>query len=142
MGETGDIIATILGKECLRNAHLNETTPAGIGIVPKNVDFHAKTRLAAAWDFFAKPNTVGPTHELLVCHGNVIRWFVCRALGVDLTRWTQLEIANASITMIQIRPDGTARVQLFNDVPHVPVAQQTWSGSGPTWPLPSQPKPR
>ncbi|MDP2137514.1 MAG: histidine phosphatase family protein [Candidatus Didemnitutus sp.] len=139
--ETGDIIASILGKECLRNANLNETTPAGVGVAPKSVDFSAKARLTAAWDFFAKPNTDGPTHELLVCHGNVIRWFVCRALGVDLTHWTQFEIANASITMIQIRPDGTVRVQLFNDVSHVPVAQQTWSGRGPSWPLPSQPKP-
>ena len=52
----------------------------------------------------------GDTHELLVCHGNVIRWFVCRALGVDTKQWTRMEIANCSLTMIQIRADGTVRV--------------------------------
>lgn len=139
--ETGDLIAARLGLPCGRDAHLNEVTPAGAGVKPEQIDAHAETQLEAAWQHFATPApTANGSHELLVCHGNLIRWLVCRALGVDPQRWTQMEIANGSITMIQVRPDGTTRVQQFNEIAHVPVAKQTWSGRGPDWPLAAQPR--
>jgi serine/threonine-protein phosphatase PGAM5 len=140
--ETGDVIAAKLGQPCRRDARLNEITPPGAGLKPEQLDAGAEEQLRAAWEHFASPNAAGDTHEALVCHGNVIRWFVCRALGVDTKQWTRLEIANCSITMIQVRPDGTTRVQQFNEIAHVPVEKQTWSGRGPTWPLPAQPKAR
>ncbi len=136
--ETGDIMAAMLKRPCLRDARLNETTPAGRGVPDKSVDADAETQLNAAWAHFFRPNTDAPTHEVLVCHGNVIRWLVCRALDVEVTHWTGFEIANASVTMIQVRPDGTVRVQFFNSISHVPVELQTWSGRGPAWPLPAQ----
>lgn len=53
-----------------------------------------------------------------------------------------MEIANGSITIIEVRPGGIVRLLMFNDVAHVPVARQTWTGQGPAWPLPAQPKPK
>lgn len=132
--ESGDLIAAALGLECKRDARLNETTPPGAGLRPEQIDAPAEAQLAAAWEHFTSPNASGDTHELLVCHGNVIRWFVCRALGVDTKQWTRMEIANCSLTMIQIRAEGTVRVQQFNEIAHVPVEKQTWSGKGPAWP--------
>jgi serine/threonine-protein phosphatase PGAM5 len=123
--ETGDIIAAALGLECKRDGRLNET---------EQLDAGAEEQLTAAWEHYSSPNASGDTHEILVCHGNVIRWFVCRALGVDVKQWTRMEIANCSITMIQIRADGGVRLQQFNEIAHVPVAKQTWSGQGPAWP--------
>jgi serine/threonine-protein phosphatase PGAM5 len=140
--ETGDLIAEKLGQPCRRDARLNEITPPGAGLKPEQLDAGAEEQLRAAWEHFAAPNAAGDTHEVLVCHGNVIRWFVCRALGVDTKQWTRFEIANCSITLIQVRPDGSTRVQLFNEIAHVPVEKQTWSGRGPAWPLPAQPKAR
>lgn len=141
--ETGDLIATRLGQPCGRDGLLNEVTPAGAGVKPEQIDAHAEAQLEAAWKHFTTPAhaaTTGGSHEVLVCHGNLIRWLVCRALGVDVQRWTQMEIANGSITMIQVRPDGSTRVQQFNEIAHVPVAKQTWSGRGPDWPLAAQPR--
>lgn len=138
--ETGDILAARLGLPCGREARLNEVTPAGAGLRPEQLDAHADAQLSAAWEHFTSPAASGDSHELLVCHGNVIRWFVCRALGVDPRQWTRMEIANCSITMIQIRADGQVRVQQFNEIAHVPVEKQTWSGRGPAWPLPAQPR--
>lgn len=132
--ETGDLIAAALGQECLRDARLNEITPPGAGLRAEQIDDGAEAQLTAAWEHYSAPNAGDDTHELLVCHGNVIRWFVCRALGVDTMQWTRMEIANCSITMIQIRADGTMRLQQFNEIAHVPVAKQTWSGKGPAWP--------
>lgn len=140
--ETGDLIAARLELPCGRDGRLNETTPPGLGLRPDQIDADATERLNAAWDRFAAPNATDITHEVLVCHGNVIRWLVCRALGADPQRWTRMEIANCSLTMIQVRPDGTTRVQMFNEVAHLPLAKQTWSGKGPDWPLPAQKRPK
>lgn len=140
--ETGDIIAAKLGQPCSRDGLLNECTPTGAGVALKPEHAEADAQLARAWQRYAKPATGAPSHELLVCHGNVIRWFVSRALGVDPKQWRQMEIANCSISIIEIRPGGGIRLLVFNDVSHVPVAKQTWTGRGPAWPLPTQPKPK
>lgn len=138
--ETGDIIGAQLGLACSRDGLLNECTPTGAGVALKPEHADADAQLARAWRHYATPATGAPSHELLVCHGNVIRWFVCRALGADTKQWRQMAISNCSISIIEIRPDGRTRLLVFNDVSHVPVAKQTWAGMGPAWPLPSQPK--
>lgn len=58
--------------------------------------------------------------ELMVCHGNVIRYMVMRALGVDPAAWLELSISHASITRIRIEADGSFRVISVGDVGHVP----------------------
>ncbi|HQY04750.1 MAG TPA: phosphoglycerate mutase family protein [Lacunisphaera sp.] len=138
--ETGDIIAAKLGLNCARNGMLNECTPAATGYPSKPEQAGVDAQLTQAWQYYSTPAAGAPRHELLACHGNVIRWFVCRALGVDPRRWRQMEIANGSITIIEIRPGGVVRLLMFNDISHVPVTQQTWTGQGPAWPMPEQPK--
>ena len=87
---------------------------------------------------YARATAGTTTHDVLVCHGNVIRWFVCKALGVDLNQWTRMDIANASLTVITIRSDGTTRLEIFGEVAHLPIAKQTWSGKGPGWAAPAK----
>lgn len=138
--ETGDIIGAQLGLACSRDGLLNECTPTGAGVALKPEHADADAQLARAWQHYATPATGAPSHELLVCHGNVIRWFVCRALGTAPKQWRRMDIANCFISIIEIRPDGSTRLLVFNDATHVPVAKQTWAGRGPAWPLPSQPR--
>lgn len=47
---------------------------------------------------------------LLVCHGDVIRYLVTRALGVDTRAWLEMSVRNASITRIGVEPDGRFKV--------------------------------
>ena len=139
--ETGDIVAAKLGLPCARDGLLNEAAASRVGQAAKAEQVAADVQLAHAWARYSVPPRVGPgTHEVIVAHGNVIRWFVCRALGVDTQHWLSMEIANCSLTVIQIRADGTIKLQMFNDVSHVPFEKQTWAGKGPGWPLPSQPQ--
>jgi serine/threonine-protein phosphatase PGAM5 len=139
--ETGDIIAAKLGLPCARDGLLNECGPTRFDQPAKPEQAAADAQLAQAWARYTAPATNGaPVHELLVCHGNVIRWFVCRALGTDTRQWINMEIANCSLTVIQIRADGSIRLQMFNDASHVPLDKQTWAGKGPGWPLPAQAK--
>ncbi|MBK9305101.1 MAG: histidine phosphatase family protein [bacterium] len=85
--------------------------------------------LAAAWDRLVRPATDRDAHDIVVCHGNVIRWFVCRALGVDPQAWLGMSIANCSLTVIQVRADGTCRLVTFADAGHIPFPLRTYPGT-------------
>jgi serine/threonine-protein phosphatase PGAM5 len=135
--ETGDIIGKALGLAVTRDSLLSECTPPTSRAdirhdTPGEAD-SAQTQLNAAWAEYAKPSHAGDTHEILVCHGNVIRWFVTRALGADTRQWGQMDIANGSVTIITIKPDGNTRLVVFSDVGHLPLDKQTWAGKGPGW---------
>ena len=72
-----------------------------------------------------------PQQELYVCHGNVIRYLVTRALGVDESAWLSMSVGHTSITRIRIAADGRMQVLSVGDVGHVPVYMQTGaSGDG------------
>ena len=58
--------------------------------------------------------------DLLVCHGNVIRYFVTRALGIDTEAWLEMSVGHASLTTIRIEPDGRMKVIAVGDVGHLP----------------------
>lgn len=69
--------------------------------------------------------------ELYVCHGNVIRYLVTRAMGVDPTAWLSMSVGHTSITRIRVEPDGRMQVLSVGDVGHIPVDIQTGaSGDG------------
>lgn len=63
--------------------------------------------------------------DLYVCHGNVIRYLVTRALGVDTAAWLEMSVGHASITRIRIEPGGRFKVIAVGDVGHLPVALRT-----------------
>jgi serine/threonine-protein phosphatase PGAM5 len=63
--------------------------------------------------------------ELMVCHGNVTRYFVTRALGVDTEAWLEMSVGHASLTQIRIEPDGRFKVISVGDVGHIPPNMQT-----------------
>jgi len=65
-------------------------------------------------------------YELLVCHGNVIRYFLLRALQLDTTRWLHLATYNTGITHVCIRGDGGVSVQSFGDTGHLPAELTTY----------------
>ncbi|XP_047142028.1 serine/threonine-protein phosphatase PGAM5, mitochondrial isoform X1 [Hydra vulgaris] len=58
--------------------------------------------------------------EVLVCHGNVIRYFVCRALQFPPEGWLRMSIGNCGITWLTIRPNGSVSLRGLGDVGHLP----------------------
>jgi len=137
--ETAEDIGRLLGKEPVLDTLIHECSPASDR--PDYMKSHPPGELAAcdsnlarAWAKYMAPSPDADRHDVLVCHGNVIRWFVSRALAGDSRRWPWMEIANGSLTILAVRPDGTTRLVCFSDVGHLPVPKQTWTGKGAGWP--------
>lgn len=65
--------------------------------------------------------------ELVVCHGNIIRYFVCKALGIDTELWCRLDIKQCGVTVIQLNSKTrAASIIAHNDIGHIPLKMQTF----------------
>ena len=132
--ETADIIARSLSGLTPRIApELAECTPTTwrkdvAATLAAGEAEACDAQLERAFAHFFVPSPAGDRHELLVCHGNVIRWLWCRALGVDPAAWLGMAIANCSLTVIQAKPDGTCKLYVFGDAAHLPTELQTYPG--------------
>lgn len=84
-------------------------------------------RLDRVFATYFRPATGHAQTDLLVCHGNVIRYLVTRALGVDTKAWLEMSVGNASITRIRIEADGRFKVLSVGDVGHIPPNLRTGS---------------
>ena len=135
--ETADLMGREMRMTPWRDSLLNECTPYTYredimkGLEPGEAD-SAEAQLGRAWTRYVRA-TAENEHDVLVCHGNVIRWFTCKALGLDTKRWLSMEIANGSLTTLLVRPDGSLRLVTYSDVGHLPVEKQTWTGKGGNW---------
>lgn len=111
------------------------TPPTPLGEVAKTeppADMAAcKARLDRLYARFFTAANDQDRSDLLVCHGNVIRYLVTRALGVDTGAWLAMSIGNASITTIRIDADGRAHVIAVGDVGHIPPAMRTSAWGDP-----------
>lgn len=109
---------------------LAECTPptrrAEIMAKEKPADLAAcKRQLDRLFARYFTPAKGRPQTELLVCHGNVIRNMVVRALGVDSKAWLEMSVGNASITRILVEADGRFKVISVGDVGHLPPNLRT-----------------
>ncbi|KAG7362068.1 histidine phosphatase superfamily protein [Nitzschia inconspicua] len=66
--------------------------------------------------------------EIIVCHANVIRYFLCRALQLPPEAWLRLCTFNCSLTYLTIRPTGTVSCRMLGDIGHLPYGLSSFSG--------------
>lgn len=103
------------------------TPPAAFALNESDAALNAcKQRLDSAFAQFFKPPGSKNSHEILVAHGNVIRYLVTKALGVDTRAWTGMSVAHASLTMIQIHANGAVAIITVGDIGHIPSNMQSW----------------
>lgn len=142
--ETAEDIGRELGMEPTLDSLIHECTAASERAdYTRNLTAEAvaacDSNLARAWAKYMTATPDADRHDVLVCHGNVIRWFVSRTLNGDPSHWPRMEIGNGSLTVLAVRPDGAVRLVCFSDVGHLPVAQQTWTGKGAGWKVAAKP---
>ena len=90
-----------------------------------------KEKLDRVFARLFKPAITGDQADMLVCHGNVIRYLVTRALGVDASAWLEMSVGHASITTIRIEADGRFKVIAVGDVGHIPPNMRTGTTGDP-----------
>lgn len=87
---------------------------------------HDRERMEKAYkEFFTPHKREGDKHEVFVCHGNIIRFFICKSLQVSIEAWTKFEIFEGSITVIKVKPNGSCLVQSFAEVGHIPLEKRS-----------------
>ncbi|XP_067910749.1 serine/threonine-protein phosphatase PGAM5, mitochondrial isoform X2 [Heterodontus francisci] len=65
------------------------------------------------------------SYEIIVCHANVIRYFVCRALQFPPEGWLRMCLNNGSITWLTIRPNGRVALRTLGDTGFMPPDKVT-----------------
>jgi serine/threonine-protein phosphatase PGAM5 len=65
-------------------------------------------------------------NDILVAHGNVIRYLVMKALKVDTRAWLGMTVPHASMTVIRVQPDGSLKVLAVGDSGHIPSPLLSW----------------
>ena len=94
---------------------LSECNPPIDGAPDSRSDLDSADR-----DAYFRPSDDGDRHDIVVCHGNMIRYLVTKVLGVDSKRWYAMSIANCSLTVVTIAPGGAMALLSFSDTGHLP----------------------
>jgi serine/threonine-protein phosphatase PGAM5 len=130
--ETATIIHDSLNEVMFGgSARFSECTPPAFRKLPDEPpDSQASCaqRLDDAFAVLFVPARTATRNDLVVAHGNVIRYFVMKALKADTRSWLAMSVAHASITIIRISGDGTIQVLAVGDAGHIPPNLQSWGG--------------
>lgn len=78
--------------------------------------------------YFVPSSDEKDRHDIIVCHGNVIRYFVTKVLKVDTMSWLQMSITNCSLTIVRINSNGSMKLDTFSDYGHIPENMRTFTG--------------
>ncbi len=86
-----------------------------------NINQDKKRADDAFSNFFCAPlDEALSTHELLVCHGNIIRYLVCKALDINVDTWAKMNINHCGISIITVDIQGRCRLINHNTTGHLP----------------------
>ena len=88
------------------------------------------SRIEAAFRKYIHRADVDQEHDsvdVLVCHGNVIRYFVCRGLQFPAEAWLRFAVHNGSITVMKVNKKGDVIVTALGESGHLPVEKLTFN---------------
>jgi serine/threonine-protein phosphatase PGAM5 len=87
--------------------------------IPADEREEDRIRANAAWIRFFRTSRTDRT-EVVVCHGNLIRYLVCRVLHVPVIRWTRMNSNHCGVTRVLVRDTGAIRMVTYNETAHLP----------------------
>jgi serine/threonine-protein phosphatase PGAM5 len=133
--ETAMVINEVFPELNLQQSPLiSECTPptwrkdimAGVDTTEKE---HCVANIEQAFNkYFVPTPDENDRNDIIVCHGNVIRYLVTKVLNVDTMSWLQMSITNCSLTIIRILQDGSMKLDTFGDYGHIPENMRTYTG--------------
>ncbi|KAM8887210.1 serine/threonine-protein phosphatase PGAM5, mitochondrial isoform 4-T4 [Spinachia spinachia] len=132
--ETANIISKhlagveLVSCDLLREGAPIEPVPPVTHWKPDAVYHEDGARIEAAFRRYihrADPKQKEDSYEIIVCHANVIRYFVCRALQFPPEGWLRMGLNNGSITWLTIRPSGRVALRTLGDSGFMPPDKLT-----------------
>lgn len=126
--ETATILAARLKIRSIeRHAVLREMLPTELpGLaVPLKKRKDARRRLGRIVERFFT-GSKKPRHEVVVCHGNLIRSLVLRLAVGDPAGFHHFSIHHASVTSFSVSSNGKVTIVGFNLIEHVPPRMRTF----------------
>ena len=134
--ETANIIAKELNTDYKTTELLREAIPSippriaeqilalmknDPNLTHESIHEERKRADAAFEHFFVAPaEDSAPVNELLVCHGNILRYLCCRAIDINVDTWAKMNINHCGITSISIDWQGRMRLVTHNETRHLP----------------------
>ncbi|KAG7394996.1 hypothetical protein PHYBOEH_004398 [Phytophthora boehmeriae] len=100
-------------------------------LIPEDLEFPEHELSEEQKQHFARTFTVRSTQtrvndrfRIVVCHANIIRWFVCKALGVDPDgTWGRMRYNHCGITALEIDSVGNVQLAYMNQTGHLETTQ-------------------
>jgi len=133
--ETGEIIHQYIGDpEVVYSSLIEEGNPGPR--IPSSKEWNEKKygktakRIEEGFHTFVHRCDTGVTEpqiDVVVCHANVIRSYVCRALQIPIECWLRFGGYNGGITGIKISSSGNASLIFLGDVGFLPSEKVTFS---------------
>ena len=121
--ETADIVADHLGGMRVRHTRLLReglyTKVEGYA-VPASERRDDRARADAAYAKIVRTSRAERL-ELVVCHGNLIRYFMCRALHTPILKWLRMTTSHCGLSRVLVRDTGAVRVMSYNETSHLPT---------------------
>ncbi|XP_016336867.1 serine/threonine-protein phosphatase PGAM5, mitochondrial isoform X2 [Sinocyclocheilus anshuiensis] len=121
-------VAELVSCDLLREGAPIEPVPPVTHWKPEAVYHEDGARIEAAFRRYihrADPKQKEDSYEIIVCHANVIRYFVCRALQFPAEGWLRMGLNNGSITWLTIRPSGRVALRALGDSGFMPPDKLT-----------------
>lgn len=84
-----------------------------------------RKQLETAFKTFFVPSPDETRHEVLICHADLIRDLICRAINVNPETWSHMLLNHCGISTVSIAADGEMRLVGHNDVRHLPESLRT-----------------
>ncbi|KAK6306208.1 hypothetical protein J4Q44_G00231330 [Coregonus suidteri] len=133
--ETANIISKYLpgvelvSCDLLREGAPIEPVPPVTHWKPNAVQYREDgARIEAAFRRYihrSDPKQKEDSYEIIVCHANVICYFVCRALQFPPEGWQRIGLNNCTITWLTVRPSGRVALRTLGDSGFMPPDRLT-----------------
>lgn len=126
--ETAEIISKAFPKIVVQPSKLLWELP---NLGPANDDAwqtvfaKGQQRGARAFLRYVRPTRQKQRIEILISHGNLIRYFACRVLGIGPELWSVLGFSHCGITQLRIRAKRHVQLVSYNETRYLPDRLRT-----------------
>jgi len=126
--ETAEIVATRCQAPPLRASmllrELPDFRPRADETARERIEL-GKRREARAFAYYVRPADSSMMVDIVVTHGNLVRYFVCRILGMPPESMPTFGTSHCGITQLHVSGDGRMRLISYNDTGHLPERLRT-----------------